>query len=54
MVSTAEKKNITISTPPMEIYTANSHTIRYILYLDNIHIIHSLCESPFTIEFSLS
>lgn len=48
MVLTADKNGITISTPPMEIYLKGSQAIQYILYLDNIDIIQSMCESPFS------
>lgn len=48
MASTADKNELTISTPPMEVYTSGSQTIQYILYLDNVEIIQSMCETPFT------
>ena len=48
MVATADKYKLTICTPPMEIDLNNSQTIQYILYLDNLDVIQSMCESPFT------
>ena len=47
MVTTAQTRNIEISSPPMEVVEKYASTIRYILYLDNIDVIHTMCDSPF-------
>lgn len=48
MVFIADKNQVTITTPPMEVYTKGSQTIQYILYLDNMDVIQSMCETPFS------
>ena len=47
MVLTADKNGVSICTPPMEVYIKNSQTIQYLLYLDNVEIVQSMCETPF-------
>ena len=49
MVSTAEKWGISISAPPMEIFEDHTSTIQYILFLSNIEVVHSMCDSPFSV-----
>lgn len=48
MVSTAEKRGISITAPPMEIVEENASTIQYILFLSNLEVVHSMCDSPFS------
>lgn len=48
MVSTAEKRGISITAPPMEIVEENTSTIQYILFLSNLEVVHSMCDSPFS------
>ena len=47
-VSTAEKRGISITAPPMEIVEENTSTIQYILFLSNLEVVHSMCDSPFS------
>lgn len=48
MVSTAEKRGISITAPPMEIVEENASVIQYILFLSNLEVVHSMCDSPFS------
>ena len=48
MVLTADKNGVSICTPPMEVYIKNSQTIQYVLYLENVEIVQSMCETPFS------
>lgn len=48
MVSTAEKRGLSITAPPMEIVEENTSTIQYILFLSNLEVVHSMCDSPFS------